>query len=382
MTATAPPPASTADRSAAGRAARRRRRRRREGAIVRSAWSSSPCTCSTTTSSSRSPARRPATTSSAASCRWPLLGARRRGLSAAARRPARRAGARARPARHRRRASRRCHSRATVGPSGDDFTGLLAHPRRARADRPRRRHAVADAADRRATCVALPAPRRCSAVAASSWRSPWSCPVGLAYVTTHVGRAVVPANRARRPVREREVHDQRRPRAARLVHPVAQRRRGDRVPGPQRARSARRGCSPATATACCCSTGAARARARATRTRGAGAATQDIEAAIAFLQRRPDVDPGRIGGIGLSVGGEMMLEAAAGDDELAAVVSEGAGARSMAEDLDQAMPGARQGRRRSARRAQDRGVAVFANQIAAARPRGARCGASRRARSS
>jgi uncharacterized protein len=61
----------------------------------------------------------------------------------------------------------------------------------------------------------------------------------------------------------------------------------------------------------------------------------DIKAAIAYLQRRPDVDPDRIGGIGLSVGGEMMIEAAAETDELAAVVSEGAGARSMAEDMDQ-----------------------------------------------
>ena len=51
----------------------------------------------------------------------------------------------------------------------------------------------------------------------------------------------------------------------------------------------------------------------------------DIKAAIAYLQRRPDVDPDRIGGIGLSVGGEMMIEAAAETDELAAVVSEGAG---------------------------------------------------------
>ena len=44
---------------------------------------------------------------------------------------------------------------------------------------------------------------------------------------------------------------------------------------------------------------------------GAGAATTDIKAAVAYLQRRADVDPERIGGIGLSVGGEMMIEAAA-----------------------------------------------------------------------
>jgi uncharacterized protein len=60
----------------------------------------------------------------------------------------------------------------------------------------------------------------------------------------------------------------------------------------------------------------------------------DIKAAIDYLQQRPDVDPDRIGGIGLSVGGEMMIETAAETDELAAVVSDGAGARSTAEDMD------------------------------------------------
>ena len=38
---------------------------------------------------------------------------------------------------------------------------------------------------------------------------------------------------------------------------------------------------------------------------------KDIQAAVEFLKARPDVDPGRIGGIGLSVGGELMLQAAA-----------------------------------------------------------------------
>jgi hypothetical protein len=61
---------------------------------------------------------------------------------------------------------------------------------------------------------------------------------------------------------------------------------------------------------------------------------RDLRAALDFLAKRPDVEPGRIGGLGLSVGGEMMLHTAAYDDRLRAVVSEGAGVRSLAEQLD------------------------------------------------
>jgi uncharacterized protein len=61
---------------------------------------------------------------------------------------------------------------------------------------------------------------------------------------------------------------------------------------------------------------------------------KDIRAGIDFLERRADVEEGSIGGLGLSVGGEMMLQTAAGTDRLAAVVSEGAGARSVREEVD------------------------------------------------
>jgi uncharacterized protein len=61
---------------------------------------------------------------------------------------------------------------------------------------------------------------------------------------------------------------------------------------------------------------------------------RDVAAAVRFLQRRPDVERGRIGGIGLSVGGEMMLESTARSPGLKAVVSEGAGERSVRENLD------------------------------------------------
>jgi fermentation-respiration switch protein FrsA (DUF1100 family) len=46
------------------------------------------------------------------------------------------------------------------------------------------------------------------------------------------------------------------------------------------------------------------------------------------------VDPERIGGIGRSVGGEMLLEAAAETSALKAVVSDGAGIRSTREALE------------------------------------------------
>jgi uncharacterized protein len=58
---------------------------------------------------------------------------------------------------------------------------------------------------------------------------------------------------------------------------------------------------------------------------------KDLLAAIEFLKRRSDVERGRIGGVGLSVGGETFLQTAAHSDDLAAVVSEGATARSGSE---------------------------------------------------
>jgi hypothetical protein len=51
-----------------------------------------------------------------------------------------------------------------------------------------------------------------------------------------------------------------------------------------------------------------------------------IDAGLDYLSRRPDVDPDRIGGFGLSLGAEVLIQAAAGDPRLRAVVADG-GAR-------------------------------------------------------
>ena len=64
------------------------------------------------------------------------------------------------------------------------------------------------------------------------------------------------------------------------------------------------------------------------------AAEKDMVGAIRFLQAQPDVHDGRIGGIGLSVAGESLLQTAAHHDDLKAVVAEGAGSRSYKEELD------------------------------------------------
>jgi len=60
---------------------------------------------------------------------------------------------------------------------------------------------------------------------------------------------------------------------------------------------------------------------------------RDVKAALAFLRSRPDVDHARIGGLGLSLGGELMLQTAAETTTLKAVVSEGAGIRSIREQM-------------------------------------------------
>ena len=60
---------------------------------------------------------------------------------------------------------------------------------------------------------------------------------------------------------------------------------------------------------------------------------RDLHAAAAYLRSRPDVDPERIGGIGLSVGGEMLIHAAAHSDAFKAIVSEGASGQSLRDGL-------------------------------------------------
>jgi uncharacterized protein len=53
----------------------------------------------------------------------------------------------------------------------------------------------------------------------------------------------------------------------------------------------------------------------------------DIAAGLTWLAARPEVDPDRLGGVGLSMGGEELLGAAGSDERLRAVVAEGATGR-------------------------------------------------------
>jgi hypothetical protein len=55
------------------------------------------------------------------------------------------------------------------------------------------------------------------------------------------------------------------------------------------------------------------------------AGDRDLIAGAEYLKSRPDVDDERIGGFGFSVGGEILIEAAARSTDFKAIVSEGAG---------------------------------------------------------
>jgi uncharacterized protein len=66
-----------------------------------------------------------------------------------------------------------------------------------------------------------------------------------------------------------------------------------------------------------------------------------LDAAVAWLARRPDVDPSRIAGFGTSLGGEVLLEAAARDPRLRAVVSDGAARPQDAADVNHSSLGER-----------------------------------------
>lgn len=55
---------------------------------------------------------------------------------------------------------------------------------------------------------------------------------------------------------------------------------------------------------------------------------KDVAGALAFLKRRDDVDPDRIGALGLSTGADVLIEVAATRQDLVAVVADGAAAGS------------------------------------------------------
>ena len=228
------------------------------------------------------------------------------------------------------------HYTTTVGPTGDDFTGLLAAP--------------AGLMLLGLGAVTLWRTRRVEG--SRAWRYPRRglfgfagavtfalvlFPIGLGYVTTHTARSVVPDNHLGVPYEDVtfETSDglelegwyvPSRNGAAVISFPG---RSGTQKQARMLARHGygvllfdRRG----------------EGRSDGDPNAWGWGGYRDVEAAIAFLRQRPDVEPGRIAGVGLSVGGEMMLEAAARGADLAAVVSDGAGPRTYAEDMDEDMP--------------------------------------------
>lgn len=87
----------------------------------------------------------------------------------------------------------------------------------------------------------------------------------------------------------------------------------------------------------------------------------DLDAAVTYLEHRRDVRGGRIGGIGLSVGAETLLQAAAQSHGLKAVVSDGAGSRSVREDAS--LAGWRNWAEVPTSMVVSAGVALFSNRL-------------------
>ena len=59
---------------------------------------------------------------------------------------------------------------------------------------------------------------------------------------------------------------------------------------------------------------------------------RDVAGAVSFLKRQPGVDPQRIAALGLSMGAEEALRAAATGVSLRAIVADGAGASTLSDD--------------------------------------------------
>ena len=220
-----------------------------------------------------------------------------------------------------------------VGASGDDYTGLLCIPaglllivlgvvtlwRSRRLDERRPRRYV-----RRALV----------GIAGVLVFASLVLPVVLSYGYTHIGRAVVPEPNLGAASPGRHARDERRPAARGLVCPVEEPRCRDRERRSQGHPAADAHARPPRLWRAAVRP-ARRGRQRRRSERFGWDGEKDLDAALAFLRNRPDVDPNRIGGIGLSVGGELLLQTAAHTDELKAVVSEGAGIRSVKESSSQ-----------------------------------------------
>ena len=95
---------------------------------------------------------------------------------------------------------------------------------------------------------------------------------------------------------------------------------------------------------------------------------QRQNAAVAFLQQRPDVDRNRIGGIGLSVGGENLLRPRPNQTGLRAVVADGR--RRPLAPRGTRTPRDRQVGERSRPRSSSRPVTIlFSNHVATTEPK-------------
>ena len=171
---------------------------------------------------------------------------------------------------------------ATTTPDSGDPGGLPSHRHRPRD--------ALEVEEGRQRGPPVPAAGSAHGRASCSSRYMVVFPISEVYVVTHAARAYVPTAAARRRVRGRRLHDERRASARGLVRALEERRRPSSSSPVARGRRSRPGCSPQHGYGVLLFDRRGEGESEGDPNGLGWRGTRDVHAAISFLQGRPDVD--------------------------------------------------------------------------------------------